>query len=334
MPHGGVKMGYTYHKNAKTTVIMRKLIIESAEPMEMLAEHLKLNKNTICKWKNRKDEHEDKSSRPHKLRTILSELEEWIICEVRLSTGFSIDNMVNALEEFIPKTNRDNIYRCLKRNGIFEIEKQKSEATKEKKEVGKFEDYIPGYIHVDIKLMPKLKSENEKGHLYAAIDRATRMVYMSLKTNKSAEKSVEFLEEIIRFFPYNIHRILTDNGKEFTDRYARGKKEASGNHLFDKKCMKEGIKHKLAKPYTPQTNGMVERFNGRVQEILDKKHFEDYNNLMICLKEYERLYNFNIRQKVLGNIPPIGKAMEWYEKQSDIFKREDVLSYNLSQPDT
>ena len=38
---------------------------------------------------------------------------------------------------------------------------------------------------------------------------------------------------------------------------------------FEAACQALGIDHRKTKPYTPQTNGMVERFNGRVQrEVL------------------------------------------------------------------
>ena len=51
--------------------------------------------------------------------------------------------------------------------------------------------------------------------------------------------------------------MLTDRGSCFT---------ADG---FEKACRDLGIEHRKTKPYTPRTNGMVERFNGRVQrEVL------------------------------------------------------------------
>jgi len=46
-------MGISYHKNAKTTVLMRRQIKESSETIEVLAKRLGLNKNTVFKWKNR-----------------------------------------------------------------------------------------------------------------------------------------------------------------------------------------------------------------------------------------------------------------------------------------
>lgn len=51
--------------------------------------------------------------------------------------------------------------------------------------------------------------------------------------------------------------ILTDNGKQFTDRFGKG-----GEVLFDKICRKNGITHRLTAPASPTTTGKVERFHG------------------------------------------------------------------------
>ena len=38
---------------------------------------------------------------------------------------------------------------------------------------------------------------------------------------------------------------------------------------FEAACRTLGLEHRKTKPYTPQTNGMVERFNGRIgREVL------------------------------------------------------------------
>lgn len=107
--------GITYHSNARTTIQIRREIQSSNESMESLAERYNLNKNTILKWKHR-DELTDKSCRPNKLRTVLSDLDEWIICEVRKTALINIDDLTELLKPFIPAINRYNIYRCLKRH--------------------------------------------------------------------------------------------------------------------------------------------------------------------------------------------------------------------------
>jgi transposase InsO family protein len=65
-----------------------------------------------------------------------------------------------------------------------------------------------------------------------------------------------------------IRKLLTDNGKEFTDRLFSRDKQVSGQHEFDQLCAALEIEHRLTRPRTPQTNGMVERFNGRIADIV------------------------------------------------------------------
>ena len=80
------------------------------------------------------------------------------------------------------------------------------------------------------------------------------------------------MERFIAAFGHPIHSVLTDNGTEFTDRFGGAfytrRTAGTGQHAFDRVCAAHGIRHKLTRPYRPQTNGMVERFNRRIAEAL------------------------------------------------------------------
>ncbi len=54
--------------------------------------------------------------------------------------------------------------------------------------------------------------------------------------------------------------VLSDNGKQFTDRFGKG-----GEVMFDRICRKNGIKHRLTAPASPNQNGKVERFHGTLR---------------------------------------------------------------------
>jgi transposase InsO family protein len=59
--------------------------------------------------------------------------------------------------------------------------------------------------------------------------------------------------------------LLTDNGKQFTDRFGHG-----GEVLFDRICRENGIAHRLTQPASPTTTGKVERFHQTLRrELLD-----------------------------------------------------------------
>jgi transposase InsO family protein len=112
------------------------------------------------------------------------------------------------------------------------------------------------------------------------IDRATRWVFVQIKSGKTAASAQAFLKALHKACPIKITKILTDNGKEFTDRlFASREREPSGQHVFDQTCWQLDIEHRLIKPGTPRTNGMVERFNGRIADVLKTHRFNSQEDL-------------------------------------------------------
>jgi transposase InsO family protein len=99
------------------------------------------------------------------------------------------------------------------------------------------------------------------------------------------------LHDAVKAAPFKITKRLTDNGKEFTDRFIpNGEREPTGNNLFDQECNAHGIKQ-------PQTNGMVKRFNGRISCILKTTRFNSADHLNQTLINYMKVYNYSIPQK-------------------------------------
>ena len=125
------------------------------------------------------------------------------------------------------------------------------------------------------------------GYLFVAIDRATRWVFVRIYKSKTAANARRFLRDLERACPIHIRTVLTDNGREFTDRlFGLRKRAATGQHEFDQLCSDLGIEHRLAPPQHPQTNGMVERFNGRIEEVLQSHHFRSGEELETTLHRY------------------------------------------------
>ncbi len=168
-----------------------------------------------------------------------------------------------------------------------------------------------------------MQDESSRGYLFVAIDRATRWVYLEIFKSRTAKNAQKFLKNLLAKTPFKIRKILTDNGKEFTDRFTpNGEREPTGNHKFDKTCAKNHIEHRLIKPKHPQTNGMVERFNGRVSDILKTTHFDSSQDLAATLKRYLRLYNHHIPQKALGHTTPVQALKEWEKKKQKLFTKK------------
>lgn len=80
---------------------------------------------------------------------------------------------------------------------------------------------------------------------------------------------------------------MTDNGREFTDRaFGRREKDASGEQEFAALYQALGIEHRLTRPEHPQTNGMVERFNGRLEQVLRSHRFSSAQDLETTLHRF------------------------------------------------
>jgi transposase InsO family protein len=140
---------------------------------------------------------------------------------------------------------------------------------------------------------------------------------------KTAANARRFLRDLERACPIRIRTILTDNGKEFTDRlFGLRKRAATGAHEFDRLCADLGIEHRLTPPKSPQTNGMVERFNGRIEEVLQSHHFRSGEELEATLHRYVWLYNQQLPQSALGSKPPLQAMKDWHKLRPELFRKQ------------
>jgi transposase InsO family protein len=141
-----------------------------------------------------------------------------------------LDDLLAITREFLnPDVSRSGLPRCLRRHDVGKLNALKpKEATATSKE---FRVYEPGFLHVDVKYLPQMPDETGRRYLFVAIDRARRWVFVRVMLTKTATNARRFLTELARACPIKIRRILTDNGKAFTDRlFASRDREPSGYH--------------------------------------------------------------------------------------------------------
>ena len=118
----------------------------------------------------------------------------------------------------------------------------------------------------------------------------------------------------------------------FTDRlFGLRQRAATGEHGFDKLCSDLDIEHRLTPPKSPQTNGMVERFNGRIEEVLQSHHFRSGEELDATLHRYVWLYKQKLPQAALGNRSPLQAMKDWYKLKPELFNKQP---YYLTGCDT
>jgi len=295
------------HKNAKTNYLIRKKIKESSEPITVLSQRYHLSWLTVKKWKGR-ESLEDKSSRPDTLRTVLTIEQEDLILFERKQFKKSIEEIYLSLEETIPHLYPMKIYRCVSRYGLSVLPEELLHA---ERQIKKFRKYARGFLHIDTIIVPKINGK--RYYIFTCIDRVNKIAFIWVTDRKTMEMGRTFLEKVIAFYPYPIHYILTDNGAEFSYKFLTKRLQTKKEHSFDTVCKTNKIQHRTIKFRHPWTNGMVERFNGKVKVKVIKRYiFAGKEDLEVKLISYLNSYNFDVKLKQLGYKTPAGYLQETY----------------------
>ena len=309
------------HKNARTTPAIRAEIAASGNfSARQLSRRYGVTEATIYKWKSR-DSVEDRSHTAHRLQTTMTPAQEAVAVELRKTLLLPLDDLLAVVREFLcAEVSRSGLDRCLRRHGVSNLNALKPIEPKAPHKA--FKAYEPGYLHMDVKYLPQMQDETKRRYLFVAIDRATRWVHVAVKSDKTAASARSFLKALHKACPIKIVKLLTDNGKEFTDRlFASRERQASGQHEFDLLCTQLGIEHRLIRPRTPQTNGMVERFNGRIADVLKTHRFHSGEDLEQTLLRYVTLYNHQFPQSALKSKTPIQTMKDWYDSHPHLFNK-------------
>ncbi len=149
--------------------------------------------------------------------------------------------------------------------------------------------------------------------------------FLFVYAHKDKKAATDFLNRCLLFFPFKISKILTDNGRAFTlkgfkNRWGTKVKDA---HDFEQLCQQQQIEHRTTKPYTPKTNGMVERMNGLTKEATVKQNrYQAVAEMLADLHDWFVRYNFCRKNRRIGGKTPYEAALFWYEKDPTLFIKE------------
>lgn len=282
-------------------------------------------RRTIYRWRERYDGSlkslEDKSRRPHYHPNQHTEK------EIKLIRNYKANNKETGLVVLWVKLRMagytrtiQGLYHVLQRLGIYE------KAPSKKKESEPIEwttgNYPGDKIQVDVKYVPskcmteELKEKGEKFYQYTAIDEFTRMRYTWFTNEHSTYMSSEFVKRLVRYFPFKIKTIQTDNGFEFTNRLSWNKKLQNTKTIFETTLEELGIEYKNIKPYTPKENGRVERSHRKDQErFYYNKVFYSLEDLRNRGKDWRKEYN-NFPMRPLGWLSP-NEFLKRYKSQEE-----------------
>ena len=310
-------MKQEYHSNAVTNLHIRTQIKESNLTNFELAHKYNTSGATISKWKNRKIL-ADKSSRPDNISYALGDIEQALVVSLGQTTWLPLDEVWEVLLDANPEITRSSVYRLFCRAAINKVPQKEREKAK------KFKGYEPGFLHIDVSYLPKFNGE--KYYLFVAMDRATRTMYHKVYDAETSGNAEGVMNGCLAFPPFGTTHVLTDNGLGFTNRLIKSKKGdfCQKPSKPDAVCTENNIGHRLTKPSTPKTNGMVERVNGTIKRGTILK--ESYNNeqqmakaLDIFLIYYMMYRRHGGVRKELNVKTPFNAIEKWYELKPEIF---------------
>jgi transposase InsO family protein len=301
-------MAQLLHGSATTTARLRTEFQASAEPTAALARRYGVNPKTVAKWRRRRSV-DDLPMGPHERKSsVLSELEEAAVVAFRAQTRLPLDDVFIALRPAIPNLTRSTLHRCLQRHGISRLPRPA------RKRRGRFDPCELGFFHIDF---AEVRTAREKAFLFVAVDRVAKLAFARIYRKATVLTAGAFIKVLIRSVPYRIHTVLTDNGIQFTN---AGQPRNARPPLFDLVCRRNGIEHRLTKPYHPWTNGQADRMIRSIKETTVRAfHYEDIWAMRRHVADYLAAYNFAKQLKALKWRTPYETLQALYEARAELF---------------
>jgi transposase InsO family protein len=146
------------------------------------------------------------------------------------------------------------------------------------------------------------------GFIHAAVDDHSRLAYAEIHPDETRQTAAGFLTRAHAWFASHgvlVQQVLTDNGGCYR------------SHLWRDTCQQLAITHKRTRPYRPQTNGKVERFNRTLLEgWAYRRLYTSEAARRAAFTPWLHWYNHHRPHSALGRRPPITRCTNLPEPYS------------------
>ena len=298
------------HKNARTTFVGRKLLIERihVEGLMPAAKGAGISVRTARKWLRRFEKFGvaglvDRSSRPDRTRTTIDDELRARIERLRRS-HMPMRTIAGVVGRSVA-----TISRVLAALGLSSLK-----ALDPARPVVRYEHAEPGeLLHMDTKKLGRIvrpshrvtgnRRDSVEGAgwevAHVAIDDHSRAGFVQVHADEKKTSAVDFLKAAVAHYAalgVRIQRVLTDNGSAYRSR------------LFARTCQVLGIKHSFTRPYRPQTNGKAERFiQTCLREWAYARSYANSAERTSWLPAFLAYYNSRRPHSALGYKPPASR---------------------------
>ena len=265
-----------------TRLKIATLVVERRWAVARVAERFQCSSSTVSKWANRLRRGEPmtaKSSRPHSSPNHTPTKRERRIIALRFTRRWGPHRIAFHLR--MARSTVERVLARFKMPKLVHVDRATGLPTRRVKPV-RFEMSRPGeLVHVDIKKLGRIPdgggwrahgrgsaqdrragstrdkaaragAASSRGYrfLHHALDGYSRLAYSEILEDEKRETASAFWHRARAFFAdhdITVTAVMTDNGSCYR------------SHAF--RDALDGIQHRRTRPYRPQTNGKVERFN-------------------------------------------------------------------------
>lgn len=320
------------HANAPLTPEGRwrlvRCVVIDGWPIARAAERFQVAQTTVRRWVARYEQHGrdglvDRSSRPHRSPGRTPQPLVRKIVHLRLKRRWGPVRIAAELG-LAPSTVHAVLVRC-RLNRLADLDRATGEP------IRRYEHATAGaMVHVDIKKVGNIPAggghrfhgqkvgrrnkqadktgvTNRHGQplrgyafVHAAVDDYSRLAYAEIHDDERAETAAAFWQRAREWFAgyaITVERVLTDNGSCYRSRLWRDTLEATG------------AQPKFTRPYRPQTNGKVERFNRTLlNEWAYAKLYLSDSARRAALPAWLHTYNHHRPHTAIGNLAPASRA--------------------------
>jgi len=305
------------HANARLTIHGRRLLIDriqTGRPVAHVAVEMGISSATAWKWWRRfRLEGDaglwDRTSRPHRSPGRTPRIVERRVVQLRRSRKLGPARIAGILE--MPAS---TVHRILVRAGLNRLAWMDRPTGQR---IRRYEKTRPGeLVHVDVKKIGRIpggggwrahgrgNANNPRrtkvgyAFVHSAVDDYSRVAYCEVLDDERAVSSIAFWSRANTWFAQRgvtVERVLTDNGACYKRRFTEALDQL-------------GIRHSHTRPYRPQTNGKVERFNRTLAD--DWAYVRIYRSdaaRTTALERWLHTYNHHRTHTAIGGEPPISR---------------------------
>jgi transposase InsO family protein len=270
----------------------------------------------VRRWRQASDEErrtlvclEDRSSRPRTSPNQVPAGEAERICERRRRTGWSPRRLADEPDITRPHS---TVHRVLRRGGC------SRRPQPERPAVVRYEWPCPGnLLHMDVKKLGRFeapghalttdRARRSRGagweYVHSIVDDCSRLAYSEIHEDETAATVVGFTRRALDWFLDQgvvCERLMTDNAFSYTQ--SRSLREL---------LALRAIRHIRTRPYTPRTNGKVERFHQTLmREWAYALEYASSDARRQALPHWLRHYNERRTHSALGNRPPRARVRD------------------------